>query len=596
MSLSANFPTIRPSLLLDFANAKTLDPRITFTRASTATYYDEHTVAKAEENLVLRSQEFDNAAWTKIEVSIAANSVAAPDGNTTADTVTPSTNVARHTVQQNYTSVGATYTYSIFAKANGYNRFTIRESQVSGNGSTFDLGTGTVVANQVGGVGAITSVGNGWYRCTMTATETSGTRAIQILVNSNSGSGFEAAFAGDGTSGIYLWGAQLEQRSAVTAYTPTTTQAITNYVPQLLTAASGVARFEHNPVTRESLGLEIEEGRTNLVLRSEDFSLWSQVNGSAQSDAIVAPDGTLTADKFVANTTFGQHRVEQTFSLTSGTAYTISVYAKAAECPRVALRVANDSANATFDLVTGTVVQVVAGSNATIAPVGNGWYRCAVTGTATATGSAVNARINVYSPAGANDWTGNNWDGLYIWGAQVEAGSFATRYIKTEAAQVTRSADAASMTGANFSSWYRADEGTVYCEGFISPDVDGSVGNYYFALSDGTISNMMHIADINGTRSQIITSGVTQFDQTIGAEPTAGVKAALAYKNNDCVSCVNSSVGSVDTSVFLPSVNQLKIGVRGDFANGTSANGTIKKLAYYPARLTNAALQALTTV
>ena len=81
-------PDIRPSLLLDFANSKTLDPRITFTRGSTATYYDGVTTAKAEENLQPYSQEFDNGDWQKNNSSVSANSIAAPDGTTTADTIT----------------------------------------------------------------------------------------------------------------------------------------------------------------------------------------------------------------------------------------------------------------------------------------------------------------------------------------------------------------------------------------------------------------------------------------------------------------------------------------------------------------------------
>ena len=85
MSISSLYPTTRPSLVLDFANTKQLDPRITFARPTTATYYDGKTVAKAEENLLKYSQEFNNAAWTKQNATVTANSIAAPDGNQPAN-------------------------------------------------------------------------------------------------------------------------------------------------------------------------------------------------------------------------------------------------------------------------------------------------------------------------------------------------------------------------------------------------------------------------------------------------------------------------------------------------------------------------------
>jgi len=87
MSISQNFPALKPSLLLDFANTKKLDSRVTFARASEGRYYDGQTVAKAEENLLQYSQEFDNAYWTKSATTVTANATAAPDGTTTAEQI-----------------------------------------------------------------------------------------------------------------------------------------------------------------------------------------------------------------------------------------------------------------------------------------------------------------------------------------------------------------------------------------------------------------------------------------------------------------------------------------------------------------------------
>jgi hypothetical protein len=117
MSIKASFPDIKPSLMLDFANTKRLDPRITFTRATTATYYDGQTVAKAEENLMEYSQEFDrNAGWSKSRASIVADDTTAPDGTLTADKFIPNTESNRHHCREFFTA-GFLYAISIFAKA-----------------------------------------------------------------------------------------------------------------------------------------------------------------------------------------------------------------------------------------------------------------------------------------------------------------------------------------------------------------------------------------------------------------------------------------------------------------------------------------------
>ena len=597
MSIQSNFPAIRPSLLLDFANVKALDPRVTFTRASTATFYDGKTVAKAEENLLLVSEQFDNAGWSKSELTVSANSVVAPDGNTTADTITPSTNSARHTIQQSFTSAGATYVYSVYAKPNGYNRITIREAQSSGNGATFDVSTGTVVTNIVSGVGSIVSVGNGWYRCSMVATETSGTRAMQILVNTNAGSGFEAAFVGDGTSGVYIWGAQLEQRSAVTAYTPTTTQAITNYIPALQTAASGVARFDHNPTTGESLGLLIEEQRTNLLTNSA-FNLSVSQAGSNSTIPTISPDGTLSAGEIIPDTTTTLHQWNFSASYTSGIAYTYSFFAKlnpvtASTTTLVAL---NGTSASTIGSVGSFFVNLSTGATsgaASATAVGNGWYRVAITFTPTATSSS-NFFIRAVNASNASA-AGNGFSGIYIWGAQLEAGAFATSYIPTVASQVTRSADAASMTGTNFSSWYRANEGTTYAEGMQT--TISIADPVIVAINNGTVNNGFELyqEDLGQGRVYFSLNGAANYTGQVSGVFTSNNngKLVLAYAANDLQLCGNAVLATAGTVATVPIVDRLAIG--GRTAGTRSWNGTIKKLAYYPARLTNTQLQALTS-
>lgn len=188
-------------------------------------------------NLALRSQEFDNASWTKNNGTISANAVTAPDGATTADKFVEAATNTNHYVVQNITYVnGTTYTFSVFLKAAGrdYAGINIDEADFgSGAIVKFNLATGTIDAAIVGyGSGysavsaTITSVGNSWYRCTITVTAGADT-AGDIIVAPLSGSGGTSTYVGDGSSGIYIWGAQVEAGSFASSPITTTSATVT---------------------------------------------------------------------------------------------------------------------------------------------------------------------------------------------------------------------------------------------------------------------------------------------------------------------------------------------------------------------------------
>jgi hypothetical protein len=598
MSVKNLYPNIEPTLNLSFALTKALDPRVSFTRASTGRFYDGKTVAKAEENLLTYSQEFDNAAWGKAAATIAANSTTAPDGTSSADTVTASAANAEHSVfnTQNISMVvGQRFVSSVFAKKNTNDYFQLSVGNQVGVFANFNISTGALETSS-GIVSASiteTPVGSGWYRCVMVfdaVTTDTGSRFYASIIPSGS-SGRRLAYLAAGTESIFIWGAQLEQRSSVTAYTPTTTQPITNYVPVLQSAANNVARFDHNPVTGESLGLLIEEQRTNLLLRSAEFenASWTKTASSIIANTVVAPDGTLTGDKLVEDTTTGNHFIQQIPTVVSGLAHTFSVYAKAGERTSFSLLMAQSTspftnhASVLFDLSAGVIATTTAGSG-TITAVGNGWYRCTVTGTTSSTGEICRVTFST---------TGDGFSGIYIWGAQLEAGAFPTSYIPTVASQVTRSADAASMTGANFSSWYRADEGTLYVE---SINAGGIVGGT-FGVSDGTNSNRMFVQ--SDTRSEqfaafVQTLGTIQSSLTLsGAAVLTSNKVAMAYRTNDLAAVRQGGTVVTDVSATIPLVNRAIFGGSGADTAAISS-GWVRKAAYYPKRLANAEIVALT--
>ncbi len=556
-----------PSLNLDFAKVKQLDPRITFTRASTGTYYDGKTVAKAEENLFLQSQAFDNAAWVNGgTITTTANTTAAPDGTITADRLQLA---AGNTFKyQNISLVsGATYVISVYVLSN------------TGSNQTFRL-----FGNDLSSSSADQTATTSWQRVTFTYTASS---ASSVAVGIRTDTANTAA-------DILVWGAQLEQRASATAYTPTTTQAVTTYIPVLQTAAAGVPRFEHNPVTGESLGLEIEEQRTNLLTYSEQFdnAAWTKGGATITANTVVAPDGNLTGDKLIEDTSTGDHRTFQTAaSITTGVAYTFSTYVKPAGRTLVKLTSAIGAVmEATYDISAGTVTNTVSGT-AAIVSAGNGWYRLSLSVTASATVST-NMQIRLVDTGTNTTYTGNGFSGIYIWGAQLEAGAFPTSYIPTVASQVTRAADSAVMTGANFSSWYRQSEGTVYME------ADGRQPSVTFSNANAGYANYRPFyRQPNQTGQPFIGSdinaGVTSSDIYAGPTNALPFRAAYAYANNNFAGSVNGLTAVTDNS-GQPALAVNRMGIGFDYGANTTLSGLFKKITYYPQRLSNAELVEMT--
>ena len=392
---------------------------------------------------------------------------------------------------------------------------------------------------------------------------------------------------------ILLWGAQLEQRSSATSYTATTTQPITNYIPVLLTAANNVSRFDHNPTTNESLGLLIEESRTNLLTYSAEFdnAAWGKTRSSITSNTIVAPDGTLTGDKLVEDTTAtNTHFVRQDFTLAVGT-YTYSFFAKAAE--RQSIQCVRQNTN--IDLIThlfNLSTGVATGTGASMTSVGNGWYRCVGVITVNAV-AATGVNFSLYDGSTIT-YTGDGYSGIYIWGAQLEAGAFSTSYIATVAATVTRSADAAPMIGPNFSSWYNQGEGTLYAE-YLIPYMKQNQGAV--AISDGTNNNRMIVRGGNSSLQTVfigVRSTAAEWTASLsGAPVNSTTKSAFAYATNNIAWVRSAGTVGTDTSAIIPEVNQLRLGSDGD--GNLILNGYLRRISYYPLRLTNAQLQALTS-
>ena len=592
MSLSNNFPALRPSLLLDFAGSETIDPRITFARASTARFYDQNTVAKAEENLLTRSQEFNDASWAKTNTAVTANTSVAPDGTTTAETVTAEASASsRKTISAGLFTLSSAGANSVYVKAGTLTKVALREGNAVGNWASFDLSGGTVIASAAAVTASIVNAGNGWYRCQM-VNPTTGSVSLQILLLDGAYTNTDPwtyTWTSVGTETLLLWGAQLEQRSAPTAYTATTTAPITRYQPQLMTAAANVARLDHDPITREARGLLIEESRSNLVTFSEDWAnaAWAKYDCTVSSNAGVAPDGTQTADLVIPSTSVATHYTDRAPIAVSSNG-TASVYAKAGGYPRISLRSYSSNNRAVFDLSAGTVV-VNSANSASITPVGNGWFRCSINDTGNAN---FGYGIYVMQAGQVNEvgtYAGDGYSGVFLWGAQLEVGAFATSYIaRLDATAASRAADAASMTGTNFSSWFSAGEGTFYSD-VASSATSFAVGARAFTatLLNSTAEQVCIDSAVTRVRSNGVDLGAFYLTTSIVQKRT------VAYAQGQQAASAAGAVVESTTAGIPRGLDTLYVGANS-LGTGGFLNGHLRKLAFYPRRLTNAQLQALT--
>jgi hypothetical protein len=359
-------------------------------------------------------------------------------------------------------------------------------------------------------------------------------------------------------------------------------------------AASGVPRFDHDPATGESLGLLVEEARTNSFIYSNTFAdaSWGQIFGTTltcTASAAVSPDGTSNATQITATDAnfFRQQGVGDTTTIR-----TLSFFAKAGTASTISVRFFSNSAptspTATFNLSTGAAtVSDASVLTASIVPFPNGWYRC------------IGCRTDAVSksPPDFNFGVGTT----FIYGAQLEAGSFPTSYIPTTTATVTRAADVASMTGTNFSSWYRQDEGTLAFSGKAAQSTFG-LDTMLWSIVDAISSSQTGYASIAiPTNSiKIYSSDATaQPDRpTLGAFVTSNTfKTAMTYNSSLISGSLNgaTAVGRNKVSA-IPTLTALTLGRFADLPAGYCYHGTIAHLSYYPVRLSNITLQALTTL
>jgi hypothetical protein len=388
--------------------------------------------------------------------------------------------------------------------------------------------------------------------------------------------------------------ASLDSRVTITRALNTATAV--NASGYVATVNANLPRFDYDPTTLACKGLLIEEARSNVCIQSADIDnvAWSRAGVGVVGDTVTSPAGTTTGNTVTCSAGSSVHRVVSTAgTVTSGASATHSVFVKAGTHSFFQIHDGSTGTfYANFNLTTGTVTAVNPVSGATITPYGNGWYKCTLTLTAGATTSIGAITIIPDGTSLRNPtWAAAGTESIYAWGYQIEVGAFATSYIPTTTTSLTRNHDIVSMTGANFSDWYNASGGSFVFEGSaVRP-----LGFAYLVLaSDNTNTNRFGAYKSGAAVSGfVVSSGVAQMEIT-GSPIVANVpfKAAVAAQANSGNFSFNGSIGTNDTAIVMPTVNQLTI---GSFQNLSPLNGHARAVRYYLPRLTNAELQAFST-
>lgn len=532
------------------------DGQLTFTRSNdTATRVGpDGLIEKVRTNVLLQSNTFSNASWTKAGQGVASVSVVTP--NYTTDPF-GGNNAWRFQCNLNggTTSADRSWIYSSFSA--------LAQSTISIYVKLNTAGTKNVVFSDSGG-SITTLTSTEWVRISSTSTGAAGEFRFGLIGGSSSD-----------TLDCSIAFAQAEAGDIATDYIPTTTTAVS------VGPVANVPRLDY--LNSSCPRLLLEPQRTSLITFSEYFdnAAWYKVNATVTANAAVSPDGYTNADQFNFNASSDSSCYQPLSG--SSAAYSISIFAKYVSGGKylyIFSPLNSDSSKVWFDIEAGTVANQVSGFTGAIQDYGNGWFRCTLTNTSNRVLNYI--QFGISSTSSSRTLSASSV--TYFYGAQVEAGAYATSYIPTLAAAVTRGADSCSKTG--ISSLIGQTEGTVFLDA-IFPDV--STGQVFMELTgSGTDVNFQ----INGTTLYFYSATNWSISTTILANTR--YKIAGAYKGNDIVFYVNGVQIGTDSSATISAKSNLYINTLSTGAYLTPMQ--INQALLFPTRLDNATLASLTTL
>jgi hypothetical protein len=573
--------TLGSSFKLDNVSVKEVtDADFDFDRNSTGTRVNEdYLIEDVPYNLMSYSEDFSNSYWTKTGATVESGFLA-PYGSLNAYKLVEGTNNGIHIMNRILTVVNAqVYSTSIFVKSAERTKFGMRDG-FSNKWITVNLSNGSVIASNGLISSEITKAANDWHKIsfTLTTASTSATLKVYTLSDSyTSGSPETYFYQGDGSSGVYIWGAQVVKGDQPKDYLKTTDRL-------------DIPRIDY---TNGEPSILLEPSRTNLFEYDIDFSqsVWTKGNVTLQSNTAISPEGLQNASNIYPTT-----NVAYIYNTTtaSSSVYTVSAYVKA-NGKNVAWLYSNSgSTNGTiyFDL-SDESMQVVAGSagtpTGTITKMPNGWYRITFT-TGTAISLTGGSGVGVSDAKGSLNATQNGTDGILVYGLQLEAGSYPTSLIHTSGSAVTRSADAANNAGN--SDLINSTEGVLYVE--ASSNYDSSHTNR-IAISDGTSSNRISLewdeTTENRIRLHINTHSLLSYD---AVDLSIQNKVAVKYAANDYAIWFNGREVVTQASGALPTGMDVLEFTGAGLGSAGSFYGNAKSVMVFKEALTDLELEKLT--
>jgi hypothetical protein len=575
---------------------------LSVTRATTATRVNSAGLIElVPYNIVNYSEQFDNAAWTKVDASVTANTTTAPDGTLTADTITDNSTLDRHITYQSLDSERSlTRTLSTYAKQ-GTLRYlalsvTITSDSTACYSAIFDLQTGTITATKNNGSATISAsienAGNGWYRCIISGALGNGFETIYPVIATSDRAGFTGSlvnnnlpiYAGSGQS-LYIWGAQLNEGTLL-PYQKTETRL-------------NIPRLDYSNGTCPSL--LVEPQRTNLVTYSSSFdnAAWFKLNATITANNTTSPSGIQDADAIVDDATNDVHITYLFVNKTTGNSWTC--YMKKGTLDYGYISAVQSSTLFTtciINLTNGAIHELQNGSSTTgtvtTEDVGNGWYRVkmqtnvlnAGCSFGTSDGSALSGATKQAIYTGTGSGT------IYLWGAQSEDATYSTSYIPTTSASVTRNADVISKTGISsligteFTVFLDANESFGASSRYLV--LKGSGGTYANAVFlEANASNQIALTVLNNSSATVF--GGLSSSLTSGQR----FKLAVRCKNNDFAFYVNGVQVATQASGSVPTTSDLYLGYYSDYSDNYN---TINSAAIWTTALTNAQLATLTSL
>jgi hypothetical protein len=527
---------------------------LTWTRASDAWRTNaDGLIQRVPWNLLTQSEGFNTASWSPTSASITANSTTAPNGTLTADTLVEDTSNGVHLVAQTLGSVTGIYTLSFYAKPKGRNWIFVSMVSAANYGAYFDIEngvTGTVQSSITSAT--ITSVGDGWYRCTMTSNPSGGALRCQIYTAT---ANLTNSYTGNGTSGVYLWGAQVVEGSSAQTYFPTTDRL---NVPRL------------SYMYGSCPALLLEPQRTNLCLWSNTFQNVVWVTGflTAADNNSTGIDGNQTA--CLVTTSATSHFIFQNITVTQNTTYTVTFYVKRGTMTDLKYRFRDGTSNT--DIIAPTSYYSQTNSST--------FTRISVTLT-TPTG-CVQLRFYPFSDSGSSGTA-------YITQAQCEQGAYSTTIIPTTSATATRIADSFSRNNIYTNGLITSSGGTWFFE--LKNNVvytrDNTTGMF---IGDGTTSNAGNQFIIRATSGGrlLIYKYVSGTGTSIYVTTTDTVKIAIKWDGTSADVFANGTKVVSSTSFTTTNMENL-IGYVG-------IPLFIQQIALYPSPLSDTDCTTLTTL